>query len=93
MKRLLCGLEDGTRQRETISVNEAVGLFGQEIPPMIPMKGKKHLHGWYYGEMPDHWTTAVSPNGWTDGYLGLQWFERNFESMLDWQKGTTNIDS
>jgi len=81
------------RQRETISVNEAVGLFGQEIPPMIIMKGKKHLYGWYYGEIPDHWATAVSPNGWTDGYLGLQWLERNFEPILDRQKGTTNIDS
>jgi len=30
---------------------------------MIAMKGEKHLYGWYYGEMPDHWTTAVSPNG------------------------------
>jgi len=28
--------------------------------------------------MPDHWTTAVSPNGWTDGYLGIQSLERNF---------------
>ena len=46
---------------------------------MIIMNGEKHLYGWYYGEMPDHWTTAVSPNGWTDGYLGLQWLERNFE--------------
>jgi len=28
---------------------------------MITMKGEKHLYRWYYGEMPDHWTTAVSP--------------------------------
>ena len=48
------------RQRETFTVIEAVGVFGQEIPP-------------------DHWTTAVSPNEWTDGYLCLQWLERNFE--------------
>jgi len=45
---------------------------------VVIMKDEKHLYGWYYGEMPDHWTTAVSPNGWTDGYLGLQWLERNF---------------
>ena len=29
--------------------------------------------------MPDHWTTAVSSNGWTDRFLALQWLERNFE--------------
>jgi len=66
-------------QRETITVIETVGVFGQNVPPMIIMKGEKHLYGWYYGEMPDHWTTAISPNGWTDGYLALQWLERNFK--------------
>jgi len=30
-------------QREMITVIEAVGAFGQEIPPMIIMKGEKHL--------------------------------------------------
>ena len=72
-------------QRETITVIEAVGAFGQEIPPMIIMKGEKHLYGWYYGEMPDHWTTAVSPNGWTDGFLALQWLERNFGPYQWWK--------
>jgi len=51
-------------QRETITVIEAVGEFGEEIPPMVIMKGEEHLYGWYYGEMPDHWITEVSPNGW-----------------------------
>jgi len=67
-------------QRETITVIEMVGLSGQGVSLVVIMKGEKHLCGWYYGEMPDHWTTAVSPNGWTDGYLALQWLERNFES-------------
>jgi len=65
--------------RETVTVIEAVGIFAQDIPPMVIMKGEKHLYGWYHGEMPGHWTTAVSPNGWTDAYLGLQWLVRNFE--------------
>ena len=60
-------------------VIEADGVFRQENPPMITTKGEKHLYGWYYGEMTDHWTTAVSPNGLTGGYLGLQRLERNFE--------------
>ena len=54
-------------QRETIKVIETVDVFGQDVPPVIIMKGEKHLYGWYYGKMPDHWTTAVSPNGWADG--------------------------
>ena len=55
-------------QREMITAIEAVGAFGEEIPPMITMKGENI---WYYGEMPDHWTTAVSSNGWTDRFLAL----------------------
>ena len=29
--------------------------------------------------MPAHWTTAVSPNGWTDAVLGSAWLQINFE--------------
>jgi len=58
--------------RETVTVIETVGIFAQDIPPMVIMRGEKHLYGWYHGEMPGHWTTVVSPNGWTNAYLGLQ---------------------
>ena len=51
------------------TVIEAVGIFNQNIPPMVILKGEKHLYGWYRGEMPVHWTTAVSPNSWADAVL------------------------
>ena len=65
--------------RENITVIEAVGIFNQSIPPMVILKGEKHLSGWYRGEMPAHWTTAVSPNGWTDAVLSCAWLQINFE--------------
>ena len=65
--------------RETVTVVEAVGIFAQKIPPMVIMKGKKHLYGWYHGKIPGDWTTLVSPNGWTDAYLGSQWLVPKFE--------------
>ena len=37
--------------------------------------------------MPDHWTTAVSSNGWTDRFPALQWLERNFEPYTRPAKG------
>ena len=46
---------------------------------MLILKGERHLYGWYAGSMPETWTTAVSPNGWTDARLGLDWLELNFE--------------
>ena len=65
--------------RENITVIEAVGIFNQSIPPMVILKGEKHLSGWYRGEMPAHWTTAVSPNGWTDAVMSCAWLQINFE--------------
>ena len=65
--------------RENITVIETVGIFNQNIPPMVILKGQKHLYGWYRGEMPAHWTMAVSPNGWTDAVLGCAWLQINFE--------------
>jgi hypothetical protein len=49
---------------------------------MIIMKGEKYLYGWYYGEMSDHWIITVFPNRWTDGFLTVQWLERNFEPHI-----------
>ena len=31
--------------RENITVIEAVGIFNQSIPPMVILKGEKHLYG------------------------------------------------
>ena len=46
---------------------------------MVILKGEKHLYGWYRGEIPACWTTAVSPNGWTDAILSCAWLQINFE--------------
>ena len=35
---------------ENITVIETVGVFNQDIPPMVILKGEKHLYGWYRGE-------------------------------------------
>ena len=61
--------------RENITVIEAIGIFNQNIPPMVFLKGEKRPYGWYRGEMPTGWTTAVSPNGWTDAILGCAWLQ------------------
>ena len=65
--------------RENITMIETVGIFNQNIPPMVILKGEKHLYGWYQGEMPAHWTTAVSPSSWTDAVLSCAWLQINFE--------------
>ena len=53
--------------------------FSTRIPPIVILKGENHLYRWYQGEIPAHWTTAVSPNGWTDAVLSCAWLQINFE--------------
>jgi len=65
--------------RQTVTVVEAIGTGGQDIPPMVILKGEHHLFGWYKKPLPPGWVTAISPNGWTDAYLALEWLKRNFE--------------
>ena len=65
--------------RQTVTVVEAIGTGGQDIPPMVILKGEHHLFGWYKKALPPGWVTAISPNGWTDSYLALEWLKRNFE--------------
>ena len=38
--------------RESITVIETVGIFKQDIPPMIILKGEKYLYGWYCNPTP-----------------------------------------
>jgi hypothetical protein len=65
--------------RQTITVIEAIGTGGQDIPPMVIMKGEHHQFGWYKKPLPKGWLTAISPNGWTDSYLAIEWLKRSFE--------------
>jgi hypothetical protein len=43
------------------------------------LKGEHHQFGWYKKPLPKGWVTVISPNGWTDSYLALEWPRRNFE--------------
>ena len=61
------------------AVIETIGIFSQLIPPMVMLEGEKHLYGWFRRKMPADWTTAVSPNGWTDATLGCARPQINFE--------------
>jgi hypothetical protein len=49
--------------RQTITVIEAIGTGGQDIPPMVILKGEHQQFGWYKRPLPPGWVTAISPNG------------------------------
>ena len=45
---------------------------------MVIFAGKMHQAAWYEA-LPQHWTIAVSENGWTNDKLGLIWLETIFD--------------
>jgi hypothetical protein len=52
--------------RQTVTVIEAIRTGGQDIPPMVILKGEHYQFGWYKKPFSDGWVTEISPNGWTD---------------------------
>jgi hypothetical protein len=64
---------------QTITVMEAITTGGKDIPPMVIMKEEHHQFDWYKKPLPKGWLTVVSPNGWTDSYLAIEWLKRSFE--------------
>lgn len=71
--------QDGNR--ETVTVLEAVSAAGFVCPPMVIFKGAYHQKGWYEDsdKVPGNWRFAVSPKGWTNNSLSLDWLEFCFD--------------
>ena len=59
--------------RYLVYIRCAPSVAALHAPPPSP------LYGWYRGELLAYWTTAMSPNGWTDATLGSAWIQINFE--------------
>jgi hypothetical protein len=60
--------------REWITVIQAINAEGQSITPFIIGAGQYHLANWHQeSDLPGDWVIAMSPNGWTDNKLGLEW--------------------
>jgi len=65
------------------TVIEFISADGRVIPSFYIYKGTSHALGWHtHVKVNDEATTfAVSPKGWTDNELGLEWLKRNFEKF------------
>ncbi len=65
--------------REWVTVIEAISAKGWTTPPMIIVKGKRHISNWYENDLPRNWTIALSEKGWTNNELGVEWLSKIFE--------------
>ncbi|RKK27811.1 hypothetical protein BFJ66_g16482 [Fusarium oxysporum f. sp. cepae] len=64
------------RNREWITVIQAINAEGQSIAPFIIGAGQYHLANWYREcNLPGDWVIATSQNGWTNNELGLEWLK------------------
>jgi hypothetical protein len=62
--------------REWITLIQAINAEGQSIAPFIIGAGQYHLANWYREcNLPGDWVIAMSPNGWTNNQLGLEWLK------------------
>jgi hypothetical protein len=73
--------QDGNR--EMITVLETVSASGKLLPPFIIYEGKAHYAGWHSSNVEQQFDVqgsvfAVSPNGWTDQELGVQYLKQLF---------------
>ncbi|KAF6527566.1 hypothetical protein HZS61_007868 [Fusarium oxysporum f. sp. conglutinans] len=64
------------RNREWVTVIQAINAEGRAIQPFIVVAGQYHLANWYQeSNLPGDWAIATSQNGWTDNEIGLEWLK------------------
>ena len=49
------------------------------LPPLVIFKGTYHQWGRYDNSVPQDWVIGISPKGWTDETLSLEWLQRIFD--------------
>lgn len=67
-------------KREWISIIVFVSADGRALPPLVIFSGKSVQQQWFLetkGRLYD-WHFHVSPNGWTNSEIGLQWLKDVF---------------
>ena len=65
------------QNREISTVIEAISAAGDVIPPMIVLKGKRHMAKWYDESIPldGGALIGVSDSGYTNSELALEWIK------------------
>jgi hypothetical protein len=65
--------------REWVTLIQGVGATGKRIPAFLIFAGKVLISTWFTEDLPRDWVIQVSPTGWTNNDLALDWL-RHFDS-------------
>lgn len=78
--------------REFCSILETVSATGAVLPPFIVWQGKTHRESYYKeGGVEYEATFAVSPSGYMDDELGLEYIKKHFEPYT--RTGSDNAET
>ena len=76
--------------RELVTIIEAVNSMGWAIPPTLVFKAKHQQSSWWEQDIVRDTKIAVSPRGWTDSELAVEWLTEVFDpSTKEVTNGTT----
>ncbi|GBE85902.1 DDE-domain-containing protein [Sparassis crispa] len=71
--------KQGGSNRENVTALVTICADGTTLHPTIVFKGKNFMTKWADNNVSGA-SFAHSPNGWTDGELGLQWMIKDFDA-------------
>lgn len=64
------------KNREQITVIQAINAEGQAVQPFIISAGQYHLANWYQDSpLPGDWAITMTQTGWTNNETGLKWLK------------------
>jgi hypothetical protein len=61
--------------REWVSVISCIGANGYTLPSFVIFQGQRIQHSWMDAQINERTVVRVSPNGWTDCRIALEWLQ------------------
>lgn len=62
-------------RREWVSIIECIGTNGYVLPPFVIFEGKQLPQSWITPGLDPNTVIKVTPNGWTDHEVALEWLQ------------------
>ena len=85
------------KNRESATSVEAINTIGKVIPSFLILAGQLHMAHWYRTpEIPNNIAITVSPTGYSNDYLSLEWlkhFEKHTKPLQIGSKRLLILDS
>jgi hypothetical protein len=82
-------IQPGNRMWSTVI--ETINATGWALPPFVILQGKSQMKQWYKDLQTKKWKITVSPNGWTNDKIGVQFINHFHRWTKDRITGTYRL--